>query len=67
MSKVGQIVRHRHWTMPFHCGDYVSTKIDPRHVGRVDAARGVIVFVRWPNGWRSEHWAKELNHEEQPK
>jgi len=66
MNMVGRIVKRRHWTMPFGAGDYVSTKIDPRHVGRVFHALGIIVQVRWPNGWRSEHRAKELNREEQP-
>jgi hypothetical protein len=66
MSFVGRIVKRRHWTMPFGAGDYVSTKVDPRHIGRVERALGIIVTIKWPNGWWSEHWARELNHEERP-
>jgi hypothetical protein len=48
--------RQRGDWMRLSCGDLVSPKDDPRHVGRVEAIRtGYTVTVRWQDsGWISE-------------
>lgn len=51
--------------MPFRSGQDVSTKTDPRHVGKVVAVfSSHTVRVRWPNGWKSDHHYTELDKAE---
>jgi hypothetical protein len=42
--------------MKLRCGDLVTDRHDPRHVGRVEVIRhGAFVTVRWlDSGWTSE-------------
>lgn len=55
----------RHYTLPYHAGDIVTAKNDPRHVGRVESAFGVLVTIRWiETGWLSMLWARELQFAE---
>lgn len=47
--------------MPFRSGQDVSTKVDPRHVGKVVAVfASHTIRVRWEHGWKSDHHYTEL-------
>ena len=49
------------YTVAFRSGQDVYAKVDPRHVGKVVAVfSGMHVRVKWENGWKSDHWATEL-------
>ncbi len=50
------------YRVAFRAGQDVHTKVDPRHVGKVIAvfSGGASIRVRWPNGWKSDHEAGEL-------
>jgi hypothetical protein len=55
--------RQRGDWMRLSCGDLVSHKNDPRHVGRVEAIiTGYTVKVRWQDtGWISDEPLRDLS------
>jgi hypothetical protein len=48
-------MRSRTQYAPFHVGDDVYDKADPRHVGRCVAIHhSTFTDIEWANGWRTD-------------
>lgn len=51
--RLGAIIRTGQ--IPFHCGDVVRLKADPRHVGEIQSIQGMQARVRFDEtGWLSD-------------